>query len=117
MKRRNLTLSDKTFIGSEHFKLTDYLVLPGNSRPKLNPDVVPSKLDFPSHMCNPFPKKRLSRDSIASSNNVNINVTEFHKQDDSHDKIVPVDLSKNSPRKRKLRRKINSSTTKKEAKG
>ena len=59
-------------------------------------------------MCKPSPKKRLSRNSIASSNNVNINVTEVHKHDDSHDKIVQLDLSKNSPRKRKLRRKIKT---------
>ena len=59
-------------------------------------------------MCKPSPKKRLSRNSIASSTNGNINVTEVHKHDDSHDKIVQVDLSKNSPRKRKLRRKIKT---------
>ena len=59
-------------------------------------------------MCKPSPKKRLSRNSIASSSNVNINVTEVHKHDDYHDKIVQVDLSKNSPRKRKLRRKIKT---------
>ena len=59
-------------------------------------------------MCKPSPKKRLSRNSIASSSNVNINVTEVHKRDDSHDKIVQVDLSKNSPRERKLRRKIKT---------
>ena len=82
--------------------------MPGNSRPKLKPDAVPSKFDFPSHMCKPSPKKRLSRNSIASSSNVNINVTEVHKHDDSHDKIVQVDLSKNSPRKRKLRQKIKT---------
>ena len=35
-------------------------------------------------------------------------MTEVHKHDDSHDKIVQVDLSKNSPRKRKLRRKIKT---------
>ena len=80
--------------------------MPGNSRPKLKPDAVPSKFDFPSHMCKSSPKKRLSRNSIASSSNVNINVTKVHKHDDSHDKIVQVDFSKNSPRKRKLRRKI-----------
>ena len=59
-------------------------------------------------MCKPSPKKRLSRNSIASSSNVNINVTEVDKQDDPHDKIVQIDLSKNSPRKRKLRRKIKT---------
>ena len=69
---------------------------------------MPSKFDYPSHMCKPSPKKRLSRNSIASSSNVNINVTEVHKHDDSHGKIVPVHLSKNSPRKRKLRRKIKT---------
>ena len=108
IKRKNWTLSDKTFICSEHFKLTDYLVLPGNSRPKLKPDDVPSKFDSSSHICKPSPKKRLSRNSIASSSNVNINVTEVHKHDDSRDKIVQADLSKNSPRKRKLRRKIKT---------
>ena len=35
-------------------------------------------------------------------------MTQVHKHDDSHDKIVQVDLSKNSPRKRKLRRKIKT---------
>ena len=35
-------------------------------------------------------------------------MTEVHKHDDSHDKIVQVDLSKNSPRKRKLRRSIKT---------
>ena len=64
--------------------------------------------EFPSHMCKPSPKKRLSRNSIASSCNVNVNVTEVHKHDDSHDKIVQVDLFENSPRKRKLRRKIKT---------
>ena len=59
-------------------------------------------------MCKPSPKKRLSRNSTASSSNGNINVTEVHKHDDSHDKIVQVDLSKNSPRKRKLRQKIKT---------
>ena len=82
--------------------------MPGSSRPKLKHDAVPSKFDFPSHMCKPSPKKRLSRNSIASSSNGNINVTEVHKHDDSHDKIVQVDLSKNSPRKRKLRQKIKT---------
>ena len=102
------TIGHKTFICSEHSKLTDYLALPGNYRPNLKPDAVPSKFNFPSHMCKPSPKKRLSRNSIASSSNVNINVTEVHKHDDYHDKIVQVDLSKNSPRKRKLRRKIKT---------
>ena len=55
-----------------------------------------------------FPKKRLSRNSIASSNNGSINVTEVDKHNDSHDKIVQIDLSKNSPRKRKPRRKIKT---------
>ena len=82
--------------------------MPGSSRPKLKHDAVPSKFDFPSHMCKPSPKKRLSRNSTASSSNGNINVTEVHKHDDSHDKIVQVDLSKNSPRKRKLRQKIKT---------
>ena len=59
-------------------------------------------------MCKPSPRKRLSRNSIVSSINVNINVTEVHKHDVSHDKIVQVDLSKNNPRKRKLRRKIKT---------
>ena len=59
-------------------------------------------------MCKLSFKKRLSRNSIAISSNVNVNVTEVHKHDDSHDKIVKVDLSKNSPRKRKLRRKIKT---------
>ena len=59
-------------------------------------------------MCKPSPKKRLLRNSVASSSNVNINVTEVHKHDDFHDKIVQVNLSKNSPRKRKLRRKIKT---------
>ena len=63
---------------------------------------------FPLICANLPQKKRLSRNSIASSSNGNINVTEVHKHDDSHDKIVPVDLSKNSPRKRKLRRKIKT---------
>ena len=63
---------------------------------------------FPLVCANLPPKKRLLRNSIASSSNVNINVTEVHKHDDSHDKIVQVDLSKNSPRKRKLRRKIKT---------
>ena len=35
-------------------------------------------------------------------------MTEVHKHNDSHDKIVQVDLSKNSPRKIKLRRKIKT---------
>ena len=35
-------------------------------------------------------------------------MTEVHKHDDSHNKILQVDLSKNSPRKRKLRRKIKT---------
>ena len=82
--------------------------MPGNSRPKLKPDAVPSKFDFPSHMCKPSPKKRLSRNSIASSSNGNINVTEVHKHNDSHDKIVQVDISKNSPTKRKLRLKTKT---------
>ena len=82
--------------------------MPGNYWPKLKPDAVPPKFDFSSHMCKPSPKKQLSRNSIASSSNVNINVTQVHKHDDSHDKIVQVDLSKNSPRKRKLRRKIKT---------
>ena len=59
-------------------------------------------------MCKPSPKKRLSKNSIASSSNVNIDVTEVHKQNYSHDKIVQVDLSKNTPRKRKVRRKIKT---------
>ena len=63
---------------------------------------------FPLICANLPPKKRLSRNSIPSSSNVNINVTEVHKHDDSHDKIVQVDLSKNSPRKRKIRRKIKN---------
>ena len=63
---------------------------------------------FPLICANLPPKKRLLRNSTASSSNVNINVTEVHKHDDSHDKIVQVDLSKNSPRKRKLRRKIKT---------
>ena len=83
-------------------------ILPRNSRSKLKPDAVPSKFDFPCHMCKPSPKKRLSRNSIASSSNVNINVTEVHIHNNFHDKIVQVDLSKNSPRKRKLRRKIKT---------
>ena len=58
---------------------------------------MPSKFDFPSHECKPPPKKRLSRNSIASSSNVNINVTKVHKHDDSHDKIVEVYLSKKVP--------------------
>ena len=82
--------------------------MPGNSRPKLELDAVTSKFDFLSHMCKPSPKKRLSRNSIASSSNININVTEVHKHDNSYDKIVQVDLSKNSPRKRKIRRKIKT---------
>ena len=61
---------------------------------------------FPLICGNLPPKKRLSRNSIASSSNVNINVTKVHKHNNSHDKIVQVDLSKNSPGKRKLRRKI-----------
>ena len=85
IKRKNWKLSDKTFICTEYFKPTDYLVLPGNSRPKLKPDAVTSKFDCPFHMCKPCPKKRLSRNSITNSSNVNINVTEVHKQDDSHD--------------------------------
>ena len=108
IKRKNCTLSDKTFICSEHFKLTDHFVLPGNSRPKLKLDVVRSKFNFPSYMRKPCPKKRLSRNSIASSSNVNTNVTEVHKHDDSHDKIVQANLSKSSPRKRKIRRKIKT---------
>ena len=64
-------------------------------------------------MCKPSTKKRLSRNSIASSSNVNINVTEVHKHDDSHDKIVQADLSKNSPRKRKLRQKLKLFNNKK----
>ena len=83
IKRKNWTPSDKTFICSEHFKLTDYLVLPGNSWLKLKPEAVPSKFDFSSHMCKPSPKKRLLRNSIGSSSNVNINVTEIHKHDDA----------------------------------
>ena len=71
----------------------------GNSRPKLKPDAVPSKFDFPSHMCKPSPKKRSSRNSIASSSNVNINVTEVNKRDDSHDKIVQFDYLKTVPEK------------------
>ena len=67
-----------------------------------------SKFDFPSHLCKPSPKKRLLRNSVASSINLNINVTEVHKHDDSHDKIEQVDISKNSPRKRKLRLKIKT---------
>ena len=59
-------------------------------------------------MCKPCPKKRLLRNSVASSSNLNINVTEVHKHDDSNDKIVQVDISKNSPRKRKLRLKIKT---------
>ena len=59
-------------------------------------------------MCKPSPKKRLSRNSIASSSNININVTEVHQHDDFHDKIMQVDLSKSSPRKRKLRRKLKT---------
>ena len=59
-------------------------------------------------MCKPPPKKRLSRNSIASSSNVNINVTEVDKHNDSHDKIVQADLSKNGSGKRKLRRKIKT---------
>ena len=39
-------------------------------------------------MCKPFPKKRLSRNSIASSSNGNIIVTEVHKHDDSDDKFL-----------------------------
>ena len=35
-------------------------------------------------------------------------MTEVHTHDDSHDKIVQVDLSKNSPRKRKRRQKIKT---------
>ena len=69
---------------------------------------MPSKLDFLSHMCKPCPKKRLLRNSVASSSNLNINVTEVHKHDDSNDKIVQVDISKNSPKKRKLRLKIKT---------
>ena len=61
-----------------------------------------------SILCKPSPKKRLSRNSIESSSNVNINVTEVQKHDDSHDKRVQVDFSKNSPRKRKLRQKIKT---------
>ena len=87
--------------------------MPGNSRPKSKPDAVPSKFDFPSHMCKPSPKKRLSRNSIASSSNVNINVTEVHKHDDSHDKIVQVDLSKNSLRKKNSDEKLKLSNNKK----
>ena len=68
--------------------------MPGNSRPKLKPDAVPSKFDFPSQMCKPSPKKRSSRNSTASSSNVNINVTEVNKRGDSHDKIVQVDYLK-----------------------
>ena len=101
MKRKNWTLSDKTFICNEHFKLTDYLLLPGNYRPKLKPDAVPLKSDFLSHKCEPSAKNLLSRNSIARSSNVNINVTEVHKHDDSHDKRVQVDFSKHSPRNRK----------------
>ena len=89
-------------------KLTDYLVLPENSRPKLKPDAVPSRFDFPSHMCKSSLKKRLLRISIASSSNVNITVTEVHQQDDSHDKIMQVDLCKSSPRKRKVSRKTKT---------
>ena len=63
---------------------------------------------FPLICANLPTKKRLLRNSIANSSNVNINVTEVHKHDDSHGKIVQVDLSKNSPRKRKLRRKIKT---------
>ena len=58
MKRKNSTLSDKAFIGNEHFKLTDYLLLPRNYRPKLKPDTVPSKSNFLSHKCEPFAKNR-----------------------------------------------------------
>ena len=101
MKRKNWTLSDKTFICGKHFKLADYLLLPRDYRPKLKPDAVPSKSDFFSHKCEPSSKNRLSRNGIASSSNVHINVTEVHKHDDSHDKRVQVDLSKHSPRKRK----------------
>ena len=64
-------------------------------------------LFFPFICTNFPPKKRLSRNSIASSSNVNINVTEVHKHDDSLDKIVQVNLSKNSPRKRKKEVKID----------
>ena len=66
IKRKNWTLSDKTFICSENFKLTDYLVLPGNSRRRLKLDAVPSKFNFPTHMCKSSPQKKLSRSSIAS---------------------------------------------------
>ena len=59
-------------------------------------------------MCKLSPKKRLSRNSITVSSNVNINVTKVHKHDDSHDKVVQVDLSKNEPRKTKLRQKIKT---------
>ena len=61
-----------------------------------------------SILCKPSPKKRLSRNSIESSSNVNINVTEVQKHDDSHDKRVQVDFSKNNNRKRKLRQKIKT---------
>ena len=77
IKRKSWIPSDKTFICSEHFKLRNSLVLPGNTRPKLKPDAGPT------HMCKPSPKKRLSRNSIASSSNVNINVTEVHKHADA----------------------------------
>ena len=82
--------------------------MPGNSGPNLKPDAVSSKFNFPSNVCKPPPKKRLSRNSIASSSNVNINVTEVDKHNDSHDKIVQIDLSKNSSGKRKLRQKIKT---------
>ena len=65
-------------------------------------------LIFPLICANLPPKKRLSRNSIASSSNVNIKVTEVHKHYDFHDKIVQVDLSKNSPRKRKPRQGIKT---------
>ena len=64
-------------------------------------------------MCKPSQKKRLSRNSIASSSNVNINVTEVHKHDDSHDKIVQVDLSKNSLRKKNSDENLKLSNNKK----
>ena len=59
-------------------------------------------------MCKPSPKRRLSRNSIASSSNINITVTEVHKHDNSYDKTVQVDLSKNSTRKRNIKRKIKT---------
>ena len=62
---------------------------------------------FP-HICANLPPKTIIQKQYCKFKQCNINVTEVHKHHDSHDKIVQVDLSKNSPRKRKLRQKIKT---------